>query len=369
VYESCIELTLPLEDGIGDSIAHLFAFHVAASLRGGGRLVDVRGGELGIAGLFGGVGRQEHGDVDDEHGRENCPTLAGIAYHAAEGVAERRRDGEDGQQLEQIAQRGGIFERMGGIHAEESAPIGAELLDGHLGGGRSQGNVLLTPFAGRCGGVRRNCLHHALRNQCQRQHRRQGQQDIERDARDIDPKVADGVRPGTGQTANQRGQDGDSGRGGEKVLHGESRRLREVGKGRLAAVRLPVGVRSETDGRVEGEIGQNGREALRVEREEVLAAQREIQHSQPQRVEQQQRAGIHLPGHFRGGIDSGQPVQGTFGFGEPTVLSRPVAGEDLGHEPTQRFHQGQEQAEKQGDLRHGVGCHENHSGLSSATQR
>ena len=63
--------------------------------------------------------------------------MSGVLHHSAEGVAERRRDHEDREHLEEVAERGRVLERMGRVDVEEPAAVGAQLLDRYLRGCRA----------------------------------------------------------------------------------------------------------------------------------------------------------------------------------------------------------------------------------------
>ena len=130
-------------------------------------------------------------------------------------------------------------------------------------------------------------------------HDRQRQQHVERDAREIDPEVADGRRLGAAERARQRHDDGHAGRRRDEVLHGEADHLAEVGQRRLAAVALPVGVGDERHRRVEGQVLAHPAEALRVERQEALQPQDRVQQHEAGGVEHQQRRDVLEPASAR----------------------------------------------------------------------
>ena len=165
------------------------------------------------------------GDEDHRHGRQHRPALARVADHVAERVAERGRDQQDRQQLQEVRQRRRVLERMGRVDVEEAAAVGAELLDGDLRGGRAHGSICSVsstawsrlPLSSSTGlpsssvrarrtrrlhtvpWRRREGLHDALRDQHERQDERQRQQDVERGPRQVDPEVADRRRRAPGE--------------------------------------------------------------------------------------------------------------------------------------------------------------------------
>ena len=202
---------------------------------------------------------------------EHRPSLAGVADHRAEGVAERGGDQQNGQDLEKVRQRRGVFERVRRVDVEEAAPVGPELLDGDLRRGGSHRDDLLGErrllglgltlvvehgLAVLVGlglviargldhsdlGIRRERLDDALRDEGQAPDDGQGKQDVDRRAREIHPEVADGLGRAARESADERHQDGHAAGGGHEVLDGEREHLGEIAHGRLAAVPLPVGI-------------------------------------------------------------------------------------------------------------------------------
>ena len=131
------------ERGVRDAEARFLSFHVAAGLICRGSLVDAESRELRIPRLLGGEGTEEQRNEDDEHGGEQRPALPAVADHAPEGVAERRRDQQDREHLEEVRERRRVLERVRGVHVEEPASVGAELLDGDLARGRPERDRLL----------------------------------------------------------------------------------------------------------------------------------------------------------------------------------------------------------------------------------
>ena len=62
----------------------------------------------------------------------------------------------------------------------------------------------------------------------------------------------------------------------DEVVERQRDHLREIRHRRFAAVALPVGVGRETHRGVEGEVGLNAGQLLRIERQQVLKAQDDI---------------------------------------------------------------------------------------------
>ncbi len=80
---------------------------------------------------------------------------------------------------------------MCGIHVEEAAPVGTELLYRFLAGNRAQSDGLLHPLEGR--GLHRGAerLRQAHRHEGDRHQHGKRQEDVECRTGEIDPEVAD----------------------------------------------------------------------------------------------------------------------------------------------------------------------------------
>ena len=126
-------------------------------------------------------------------------------------------------------------------------------------------------------------------------HDRERQQHVQRDAREIDPEIADRFRGAAGEAADERDGDGDTRSRRQEVLHGEADHLDEIAHGRLAAIALPVGVGQEADGGVVGQIGRHRALTGRVERQHRLEAQQCVQEQEADQLEHQHGDGIADP--------------------------------------------------------------------------
>ena len=125
---------------------------------------------------------------------------------------------------------------------------------------------------------------------------RQRQQHVERRAGHIDPEVAERLRRAAREGARHGNRERDAGRGRQEVLHGEAGHLHEMAHGRLAAIGLPVGVGHEADRRVEGEVGRDAGEALRIERQHGLQAQQRVEQQEADRIEGEHGQRVGEPG-------------------------------------------------------------------------
>ncbi|OIQ82756.1 hypothetical protein GALL_354400 [mine drainage metagenome] len=124
------------QPGVRDAEARFLAFHVAAGLHGGHRLIGTQSGEYRIALLLEGHRADRKHQEDQRHGREYRPALTRIARHAAKGNTERSRDQENGQHLEEIRQGCRILERMSRVGVKESATVCTDHFYRFLGGDR-----------------------------------------------------------------------------------------------------------------------------------------------------------------------------------------------------------------------------------------
>ena len=157
VNESCIELTEPFEAAVvAVAQSAEFAMPKRVSLPSmlppgcsrRGRLVDAERVEARIAGLLGGERADHQRHEDHQHRDEHRPALARVLDHAPERVAERRRDQQDRQHLEEVRERRRILERMRRVDVEEAAAVRAELLDRDLARGRAERQRLLRDCLG-----------------------------------------------------------------------------------------------------------------------------------------------------------------------------------------------------------------------------
>ncbi len=141
--------------GVDDAEARLLAFHIAAGLCDGSVLIHAQGGKGGVALLFRIFSHGEETDEQNGHGHEDGPALTRITHHAAEGVAQRRRNQEHRYHCQKIGERCGIFERMRRVGVKETATVSAQLLDRFLRSHRTQSDDLL--FSGCLLGDRVAC--------------------------------------------------------------------------------------------------------------------------------------------------------------------------------------------------------------------
>ncbi len=69
---------------------------------------------------------------ENGHGSPDRPAVALVLDHPAQIVGKATGYKKDGQDLDEIGQGRRIFIGMGGVGVRETAPVGAQHLDGHL---------------------------------------------------------------------------------------------------------------------------------------------------------------------------------------------------------------------------------------------
>ena len=268
---------------------------------------------------------------------------------------------------------------MGRIGVEEAAAVGAKLLDGDLRGRRAHGDRLLghrlaVGVLGRLNqrrllvGLER--LHHALRNQQQGHNDRQRQQDIERAADQVDPEVADRGAGASHEAADQRHQHGHAGGGRDEILHRQAEHLRQVAQRGLAAVALPVGVRGEADGRVDGQTrAARPACACGFKRQELLHPLQAVDSQNAQQIEDQHRLGVSAHDISSAGSMPHDAIDQPFEPAEGPVEAARLALVHPGHVPTQRLDQQHQDHQVEADLHQRMNAHANHSGFNKASIR
>ena len=216
---------------------------------------------------------------------------------------------------------------MRGVRVEEAAAVGAELLDRLLARHGADGNDLLRPFQRRRFDRAGERLRNAERDKRERDKDGDGQEHVERAAREIDPEVSNCRRFSAGESAHQRKRHRETRRGRHEVMHGETEHLREMAHRRLAAVVLPVGVGDEGKRGVEGKIGRNAIKPLGVERQEVLQPLKRVERRKTDDAESQHGHGVDEPALLARGIDAGEPVESAFDWRKDWRQERALARE------------------------------------------
>ena len=291
-----------------------------------------------VAVRFRRVANDDAGDEEHAHDREHGPALPLVADHAAEDVGQRSAERKDRDHLHIVGKGGRIFERMRGIGVEEAAAICAEHLDRDLRGNRPDRDGLLGPFHCRRIHVRAKCLRHALPDQEQRVGHADGDEDVERNAGDIDPKIADGAHRVPREAADERDGEHDASRRRKEVLVREAEHLHEVGHRAFAAVVLPVGVGDEAHRRIERQVGRNRRLFSRVEGQSRLQAHQHIKNEKSADVEQQHADRVCHRMLFMPLVDAGSPVDHGFDRPQERRKKGAFAAEHARHIGAERRH-------------------------------
>ena len=112
--ESCIALTEPLDAAVV-AVAHSAELampkrtSLPSMLPPGCVALCVwstpKAGKPRVAALLRPDSHRDQHDKDDRHRRQDGPALARVAHHLAEGVAERSRNQQDRQHLQEVGQR------------------------------------------------------------------------------------------------------------------------------------------------------------------------------------------------------------------------------------------------------------------------
>ena len=335
--------------GIGDAEADLLAFHVGG--------IDAERGEVRIARALRPVGDQHACQEHDRHGGVERPALPLVLDHPSEGVGQRGRDQQDVEHLEEVAERRRILVGHRRVGVPEAAAVGAELLDRDLRGCRPLAQRLGRAFQRGGVDIGPDVLRNALPDEEEGRDKRKRQQHVQRAPRQVDPEIADRLARGTRKGPNERDGERDARSGGDEVLRRQRRHLGEIAHRALAAVVLPVGVRREADGGIEGEIRSDGGHARRIERQHRLEALQRVDQKEPRGIEDEHRDRIGEPVLLARFVDAGGPIEDAFDGAEDGRQERPLAFEHPRHEASERNHERGQHHEIQGNLHPAVGRH------------
>ncbi len=268
----------------------------------------------------------EHG----EHGREDGPRLPAHVGHAPEHEDLRRRDQQDGEHLEEVRDAVRVLERDGRVRVEVATSVRAELLDGDLRGDGAARDRLLSALERRHGLVAGERLRDALGDEDDREDDGERQEDVGERAIEVDPEVPELPRRAAGEPAHEGREHRHPDRGRDEVLHGQARHLAEVGHRALARVVLPVRVRDEARRRVHGDVREHAREVGRVEGQQSLEAEDEVEEDRERAHEDERRLRVALPVLPAVGPRADEPVEAPLGEAEPAGEAEAVRV-DPGH--------------------------------------
>ena len=281
----------------------------------------------------------------DEHGGKDGLALLGVLDADTEGEAAGGRDQQQAGHLDDVGEGAGVLIRMGGVHAEEAAAVGAGLLDGDLRSRGALGQELLGDHAcvlddlaidldrvaldlgaiddapaAVCIRLDSDGLYElsllsrlevgddATGSQADAQHEVQRDEHIQDGAGEVDPEGTQTLLLDLTEAADQCEHDRDTGAGGNEVLHGETHELHKVGQGGLAGIGLPVGIGDEGGRRVERQVPGHAGQVLRVARQDSLEHLERDEHHEPDTREGKDAHQVTLPAHLLMRVNAEQAI-------------------------------------------------------------
>ena len=140
------------------------------------------------------------------------------------------------------------------VGVKETAAVGPQHFYRFLRGHRPHRQHLAYAFKGGKSLIRRKTLRYALLNKEQRNQQRNGQQQPESNAGQIDPGVTQGADLLPGVSAGEGKDHRDAGGGGEEVLHRQPGHLAKATHGGFTGIGLPVGVADKAHCRIQRQI-------------------------------------------------------------------------------------------------------------------
>ncbi len=229
---------------------------------------------------------------------------------------------------------------------KEAAAVGAQFLDGLLGGDGAARDVLGGSGEGLHLVHPGEVLHHAGRHQGERAEERDRQQDAHHSAHHVGPEVAQfpGARPG--EAADEGDGDGIPHGGRDEVLHCQPGQLHQMAHGGLARVGLPVGVGDEGGGGVERLVRVECAES-QGQRQPVLEPLQGVEEEHSGGREGQHRADVGGCAHPGVRIGADAAVK------EPLDAQMPVGAVDGGHVVAERPVHQRERSDERHHLEHG----------------
>ena len=256
--------------------------------------------------------RAEPGDdePDRDHHREEHVALLLVADELAVRVGEREPDHRQQVDLEEVREPVRVLERVRGVRVPEPAAVRADLLDRLLARARAARGSPAVAFerADRRRSRARFCTTPWRDEARSRRRRRAGRNTRSDAAGEVDPEVADRVRPAAGQAADQGDRDREPDRGRHEVLHREPGHLGEVAHRRLGGVALPVRVRDEADRGVERERLTDPGRVGRVQRQHGLQPLQPVEEQRADDAEREHRERVDGPPLLPVRVDPADPV-------------------------------------------------------------
>lgn len=243
------------------------------------------------------------------------------------------------------------------VGVEEAAAVGAEHLDHLLRGDGPLGDQLLAALQRGDIRIGMQVLRHALPNKHQRHNDGYRQQHVQRATGHIDPEIADGLRRAAGKATDQRDGQRNTGRGTDKIVHGQAGHLHQVRHGGFRHIGLPVCIGHKTDRGVEGQVRRYRIKSLRVKREHRLQPLQPVQHHEAGQTEGEHRDRIGDPVLFLGLAHTAQTVQRRFQGTQDGRQEGALSIENTCHVAAERTRQQHQQNAVQRDLHPTVDGH------------
>lgn len=329
VYESWEELTAPHDVRVVDTANRAEAqIPNRVSLPSIIPCGRVTGGAADAVQLVGCDDRDRRAPGQGHHGDDGV-SLTVVTDHRPEGPRERERDDQHEIDLDQVGEGVGVLEGVRGVRVVETTTVGAQFLDGLLGGDGASGQALVPARDGGDVVDSVEVLNGTGSHQNDREDEGQRQQKAKHNACQVHPEIPDAIGLLPVEAPDQCGDDGDTHGGGDEVLYREARHLDQVPHRRLTGIRLPVGIGDEGCRSVERLIRGN-RLHSQGQQEMVLQAQKRVQEQHRYGGEGKDAPQVDRPLLVGVAIHSACPVDQA--LNPPMVIS----GQDTGHVAAQR---------------------------------
>ena len=279
--------------------------------------------------------------------------------HAAQCAGQACANDEDRDDLHVIRKRGRVLIRVRTVGVEETAAVGAQHLDGFLRGHRP------LPDGLRLGGlfermrnrIRAEVLRHALPDQEQRVKNARRRQNVKHRPSHVDPEIANRRGTGSLDTTDQRHGNHDACRSRPEVVRRQARHLREITHGRLGRVELPICIRGEAGGGVEGKIGAHRGQMLRVPGQVILQTLDGVSKHHGHGREAEESECVLAPVHLLVGLYGAKFVDEPLKGSKDRVQPGSLAFEHARHVDANRTHRDQQDDGVNGKLQPAVCGH------------
>ena len=271
-----------------------------------------------------------------QHDREDARGQLAAFQIEAQREYHRHRDDKDRPAFEHVGEGIRVLQRMRRVHAEITAAVRTELLDGDDGCRRSLRNLLRSAFQRRkrllaVEGHGRTVYHEQDTHQ-----QRQRHQDTGNAAGQVYPEVPYRLGRLGCHTLEYPGQSCHTARGRDELDQHDDEQLGKVAQTGFPAVMLEVAVDHERYARIECLVGRLTRIAVRIQRQPSLTHEQYHTPYEPEQVHGQQRFQELLPVHLAFRVDAADLIDKTFYGGHeihdvllPLVHLRNVASQRI----------------------------------------